>query len=82
MGYTVLQPHSSTNPTGKYWVVDYDHWQQCVNNNQIERIQPMRDFDDYGDALAFQDELNANESAEPPNDPLWKLLDDIGNSKG
>ncbi|WP_156161949.1 hypothetical protein [Nocardia vulneris] len=75
MSFVVLNPHSNTNPTDKYWVVEHSHWNQCVNSGHIDRITHNGDFDNYRDADEHCRTLNFNASTNPPNDPLWDSMD-------
>jgi hypothetical protein len=58
MGYVVLQPHSLTNHSDKYVVVELQNWithcdSQCTTALKVESEWPT-----YGQAEFRRDELN------------------------
>jgi hypothetical protein len=58
--YVTLQPNSLTNPTDRYLVVEYDHWQQ-FRNGDVSRLVPESEHDDAADAHNAAVELNREE---------------------
>lgn len=57
MTYIVLQPHSNTNSSAKFRVVDDRNWIRYVNGaSNSYAIAGERD--DYDDALSLRDQLN------------------------
>lgn len=56
--YVVLQPHSNTNPSPKYRVVDADIWQHYVNKGQGAMCPVESSHDDHASAQAAADKLN------------------------
>lgn len=60
MGYVVQQPHSQTNPSPYYRVVDYAAWMEYVNG--AKRWLPVAgEFEDYGSAKFLCDRLNSGD---------------------
>lgn len=57
--FIILQPHSNTNPSNKYRVVDAYAWQRFVNGAQTSGYAVAGSHADYQAAEAQRDELNA-----------------------
>lgn len=57
--FVILQPHSNTNPTDKYRVVDGVAWASFVNDAQRNGYTIAGEHGTYEDAEAQRDELNA-----------------------
>lgn len=56
--FVILQPHSNTNPTDKYRVVDGVAWARYVNGAQDRGYTVAGEHKTYEDAEAQRDELN------------------------
>lgn len=57
--FIILQPHSNTNPTSHYRVVDSVAWQRFVNGAQASGYAIAGEHGTYEDAEVQRDELNA-----------------------
>lgn len=57
--FVILQPHSLTNPTDKYRVVDAYAWMTFVNGAQNKGYTIVGTHDTYEDAEVQRYELNA-----------------------
>jgi hypothetical protein len=60
--FVTLQPHSNTNPSDKYRVVDSTAWARYVNGD-ANHVPFASEFDSIDDAIRLRDELNAGEAA-------------------
>ncbi len=60
--YVILQPHSNTNPSIWYRVVDAEKWQRYVNGDAAY-YPAESDHDDYVSAKAAADKLNGRTGA-------------------
>lgn len=58
MSWVILQPHSSTNPTNNYRVVDSTEWMRFVNGAQDKGYAVAGEFPEYERARALKDQLN------------------------
>lgn len=56
--FIILQPHSNTNPSDKFRVVDGYAWQRYVNRAQTGGYTIAGEHDNYIEAEAQRDELN------------------------
>lgn len=54
----VLHPHSNTNPSGDYRVVDYAAWTESVSS-PIPKVCEFESFASYAEAKAACDAGNA-----------------------
>lgn len=57
--FIILQPHSNTNPSDKYRVVDAEAWQRYVNGAQTGGYAVAGEYSSYPAAEAYAVELNA-----------------------
>lgn len=57
MTYVILQPHSNTNPSAQYRVVDSDKWVEHVNGKR-QSYPVAKSCKDYQEAKEARDELN------------------------
>lgn len=58
--FVILQPHSNTNPTDNYRVVDAAEWQRYVDLGRLNRDYVIAgEHPYYAEAEAQRDELNA-----------------------
>lgn len=57
--FVILQPHSNTNPSDNYRVVDSSDWARYVNGAS-NSIALAGQFNNYDDALALRDDLNSD----------------------
>ena len=60
--YVVLQPHSRTNPTDRYRVVNYGEWLQYVNG-AIPMLPVAGSFSTMAEAVDRRDALNDGRKA-------------------
>ena len=56
--FVILQPHSNSNPTDKYRVVDGIAWTSFVNGAQNNGYTIAGEHKTYDDAEVQRDELN------------------------
>lgn len=56
--FIILQPHSNTNPSDKYRVVDHVAWQRYVNRAQTGGYAVAGEYASYQAAEAYALELN------------------------
>lgn len=57
MSYVIQLPHSLTNPSDNYRVIEYTDWVDYTKGEK-QAIVPAAEFRHYEDALARRDELN------------------------
>lgn len=61
MGYVILQPHSLTNPSDNYRVVEADEW--TGHSQGREATYAVRgEFSTYPEAEKHRDQLNSSET--------------------
>ena len=58
--FVVGQPHSNTNSTGKYRVVNFKDWHNAVYGDGTP-VKPVSEHDTYDEALAACTKLNKKE---------------------
>jgi hypothetical protein len=64
MGYVVLRPHSNTNETDSFRVVDYDAW--IAYRNGDTSAYPSQERETAGQAEALCDQLNSGHDSPQP----------------
>lgn len=57
MSYVVQRPNSSSNPSSRYRVVDFDDWIKYINGAS-QLLSVAGSFDTYEEATTRRDELN------------------------
>ena len=70
--FVTLQPHSNTNPSDKYRVVDSTDWARYVNGD-ANSVAFAGEFDDFDDAVKLRDRLNS--VSEPESTEYRKGFD-------
>lgn len=55
--YVILQPHSNTNHSDKYRVVDNEDWTRYING-AIKSVAIAGEFDNLTSAIELRDRLN------------------------
>lgn len=56
--YVILHPHSTTNPSDKYRVVDSDVWMRNVSAGTAEQTPAAGEHGTYAAAEQHRDQLN------------------------
>jgi hypothetical protein len=56
--FVILQPHSNTNPSDNYRVVDDVDWARYADGAS-NNLAFAGQFDDYDDAVTLRDEMNS-----------------------
>lgn len=64
MSYVILNPHSLTNPSDRYRVVDYGDWNRHADGRSPS-LPVVSAHDSYASAQAAADGLNGVGSASP-----------------
>lgn len=58
MSLVILQPHSETNHSDRYAVVEFEKW-QAYTNGETPALEVVKRFDTYDDADIFTKRNNA-----------------------
>lgn len=64
MSHVILNPHSLTNPSDKYRVVEYGDWNRHADGRSVF-LPVASEHDDYASAQQAADELNGVSDAAP-----------------
>jgi hypothetical protein len=72
MAYVILQPHSNTNHSDKYLVVDAQDWAAFVNKAKPS-VAIAGEFSEYEKAVELQDRLNYDTTKDRLNSHFTKV---------